>query len=106
MVTLNNFFVKSEVTFESCDIPTTEPNYVSYGNTRYCHKGDISSTYWYGTDFGGEYVIRKSTHWVKIFTKNDIISHCERIKNCMWHFKGERSFNMCGKAYLKNFKEI
>ena len=56
-VTFDNFFERTSAIFtQITDTPTTKPNYISRSG----------STYWYGEDERGKYVIRRSDHWSAI----------------------------------------
>lgn len=73
----------------------------------------ISSTYWYGEDSTGKYIIRYSDHWsnYRNFDANIIFDGCEMIASCKWSIKSttynknERNL-LAGKCYLANFKKI
>lgn len=53
MINKENFYINTCGTFVPCDIPQREPDFYSDGG----------SSYWYGEDEKGEYVIRSSDHW-------------------------------------------
>ncbi len=56
-VTFDNFFERTSALFtQIIDTPTTKPDYISRSG----------STYWYGEDERGKYVIRRSDHWSAI----------------------------------------
>lgn len=56
-VTFDNFFERTSAIFtQITDTPTTKPDYISRSG----------STYWYGEDERGKYVIRRSDHWSAI----------------------------------------
>ena len=56
-VTFDNFFERTSAIFtQITDTPTTKPDYISR----------TGSTYWYGEDERGKYVIRRSDHWSAI----------------------------------------
>lgn len=68
----------------------------------------VSSSYWYGEDSKGKYVIRSSNHWS---AKNSLID-CKNVASCIWNLFVPKQTNAlqnnkesCGKAYLSWFKE-
>ena len=116
MITFNNFFVNTEAFFKGCKRPKRKPDFVSK-----THYGETSSEYWYGENKKGKFVIRSSDHWVffKKFDRSKRVVDCPSIASCEWHIKTtlnlkkeksehDSDYNnvICGKCYLKNFKEL
>lgn len=102
MITFDNFFIGTTGIFKGCKTPKRKPDFVSMGK-----RGTVSSTYWYGEDSKGPYVIRNSDHWVllKKIGSNKIYSQCDSIASCTWHIKTTQPLDGCisGKCYLKDF---
>ena len=118
MFTFENFFLSTQVVFKKCKTPKREPNFVSKSG----------SSYWYGTDKKGSYVIRKSDHWSKGFSRGvlkmyerrssvytelcSIQKGCGKIASCYWslfypkHEEPETRLEVSGKAYLTSFKKM
>lgn len=73
-ITYNNFFDHTEAIFAQTDRPNRPADYTSYkkgeGAFRMGKQGEIegiiSSEYWYGSDEGGDYIIRGSDHWTDV----------------------------------------
>ena len=120
MFTFENFFLNTQVVFKKCKTPKREPNFVSKSG----------SSYWYGTDKKGSYVIRKSDHWSKGFSRgiykysylqrfDQKIKYlcteqkgCGKIASCYWSLfypkneEPETKLEVSGKAYLTFFKKM
>lgn len=104
LLTKSNYYLCSRVTFKGCKKPKRKPDYVSASG----------STYWYGSDKHGDYVIRESDHWSNLWKKEypeDRLDNfgCGRVANCYWSLKTSKNTigfgeYICGKAYFKNFK--
>ncbi len=81
-VTFDNFFERTSAIFtQITDTPTTKPDYISRSG----------STYWYGEDERGKYVIRRSDHWSAIVrdeedaaTFNAKPDDFNNIASCYW----------------------
>ena len=58
MITYSTFFIGTIAVFKGCKTPKRKPNYISYNRF-----GIVSSSYYYGSDKKGDYVIRVSDHW-------------------------------------------
>jgi len=119
MITIDNFYTSTEVSFKACKRPKRLPNYVSK-RTGYhngyewvilpLNKQTVSSEYWYAEDKQGKYVIRSSNHWSN---RNDNVE-CKKVASCKWsiHIPRNRSNKLkkykstCGKAYLQDFKQV
>ena len=112
-VTYDDFFICSKGTFVECVEPTTEPDYNSIPTVL----GNTSSKYWYGTDEGGAYIIRKANHWCLYYINDYLItSQANKIAKCVWHYrfldmnsiKGALNFNVpehyTGKIYLAELR--
>ena len=114
-VTYEDFFIKTKGTYIECEEPTIEPSYISTPT----QVGNTASKYWYGTDKGGDYIIRKANHWCIYYSKGDkqsnvIITQCSRIVKCTWHFQFNRvasrsdvvflEQHYTGKVYLKDLR--
>ncbi len=116
MINYNNYFQNTAAIFKGCKTPKRVPDYVS--KDRY---GQKSSTYWYGKDKKGEYIIRRSNHWVhrQPLGKEKGATQCKRISSCVWHLRTHMveyyknlgittkySNYLTGKCYLKDFKKL
>lgn len=130
MITFENFFISTFAMFKVCKTPKRKPDYISRASEYW--GGGISSSYWYGEDKKGKYVIRKSNHWVfrctndlnknekyikgkfrKRFTLKIKDADCKMIATCNWQItliKNKRYDNkkttLTGKCYLSKFKKI
>lgn len=71
-ITYDNFYESTEAVFTQVERPDRPADYVSYPQGpgvvyQYDESGKItgpiSSEYWYGSDEGGDYVVRGSDHW-------------------------------------------
>lgn len=114
MVTFSSYFFKTEATFKCCKKPKRKPDYESASY----------SSYWYGEDKRGKYVIRYSHHWCKIFYRGKKMGKSsKKIGSCLWHLKffqeypdlkptrkdGKKSLGSeyyAGKAYLSAFTKV
>ena len=133
MITFSNFFTGTEALFKGCKKPKRTPDYISYYVDSWTGEKKISSSYWYGENKRGKYVIRESDHWVKMkkLSSNNQIKNIKNVATCLWHFKGKDAFEkiirevpssrnggtekifitvgkkkICGKCYLKDFKKL
>ncbi len=61
-ITYDNFYQHTEAIFEEVSRPQRDPDYKSTTISGY----GISSEYWYGSDEGGDYVVRGSDHWSNV----------------------------------------
>lgn len=113
MITFDNFFTSTFGLFTACKTPKRKPDYISRSSSYW--GGGISSSYWYGEDRKGKYVIRKSNHWVKRRneTLSELSSDCKRIATCNWQIKTPKNSNyannetaITGKCYLSKFVKI
>jgi len=103
MITVDNFYTNTTVVFLQCQRPKRESDYISRkrkfvrtnGKSDIVATDEVSSVYWFGTDQGGDFVIRESTHWGS-------------VASCFWKIRLKRSYvgvKKCGKAYFKDFKK-
>lgn len=113
MITINNFFTKTFALFNVCKTPKRKADFTSRSSAYW--GGGISSSYWYGEDRKGKYVIRKSNHWVK--RRDEVLSEikadCNMIASCNWQIKTPKNSNygnnkttITGKCYLSKFKKL
>lgn len=107
MITLDTFFIDTEVIWKACKEPRRTPDFVSASGSKY----------WYGENKKGVFVVRKSDHWCKI---KGLIHTIEidrrRVASCRWHLKTSskgiarlllmKRQSVSGKAYLKDFKRL
>ena len=69
-VTINDFFISTEATFELCpEIQNISPHFTSFKRN-----GKVNSEYWYFEN----YLYRRSDHWGQVI-------------KCKWHLKGLRA---------------
>lgn len=79
----------------------------------------FSSSYWYGEDKKGKYVIRHSDHWSEVQDfkqKRYSGAGCSNIATCVWILKTTDDYSnffikihtkySTGKCYLKDFKNV
>ena len=112
-VTYDDFFVHTKGIFRECEEPTSEPNYISVAKK----ETDTPSKYWYGTDEGGDYVIRKANHWCQFYgnNKGETLGHQNiKIVKCVWDFMFMKTVSRqdlkigehyTGKVYLKDLRQ-
>lgn len=115
MIDETNFFSRTQAIFFVCKRPKRPANYVSRSKYSYYDKNGIrrqtiSSTYWYGEDKKGKFVIRESDHWgcvascnwgfnAHFFSRDQWCRQDEILK-----FKcNKKTFS--AKAYFKDFKQ-
>jgi len=99
----DNFFLGTKAKFKGCKIPKRAPDYISYNQW-----GTVSSSYYYGSDKNGAYVIRVSDHWSKLYNfNNDTTRGCNNIASCVWVLKTNNiGYKRAGKCYFSDFKPI
>lgn len=102
---INNTFSQTFGVFKECKTPKRKPDYISYTKD-----GKKSSSYWYGTDSKGDYIIRQSNHWSSNLTSKVLTKGCGFIRSTYWilkSFKGRtKPASNTGKIHLSNFKII
>jgi hypothetical protein len=115
-ITHDNFHIATNGMFYQCKHPNRKPDFITYDRI----SKKPHSLYWYSSDEGGDYVIRKSDHWCQLnntLTKTKR-KHLRTIKDCRWHisfypnnfilkrkkFLLKQSF-LIGKIYLKNLNK-
>ncbi len=99
IINRENFYLGTFGIFANSKKPLREPDYISYTRDY-----EISSEYWYGTDKGGEYVIRRSGHWSIYIGDEDWCSGYHFIRSCFWILKTKKNNEITGKCYFSDFK--
>lgn len=109
-ITYDNFFTDTKGIFEETETPDREPDYISQKRFGW---GE-SSRYWYGTDKGGDYVIRQSDHWSgytkkgnpKMLDEDAVFNFATPIASCTWFLKETKGTvqdgKRTGKIYLSD----
>lgn len=83
--------------FKACKVPQRTPDHVS----------PSGSKYWFGANKRGDYMIRYSDHWSRIFVRrgkyNKRIKTIRKIAKSIWLLSDG---SQCGKIHICNLKTI
>lgn len=123
-ITYDNFFEYTKADYKQVNRPKGEPDYVSRPFNYGFPTEEVSSEYWYGSDEGGDYVVRGSDHWSHVrkhYGKwinrpgekayREQWTTTSKIGSCEWTFTPDDNVQpergrIYGKAYLSDFEPL
>lgn len=91
-----NYLFGTYGVFKPCKVPKRPPDFTSKSG----------SMYWHGTNSKGQYMIRFSDHWSRIFYRRKYssfpIKTIKKVSKSIWLLKS----GDCGKIHTHNLKTI